>query len=554
VGKSRGPGVGFGDYRLRSSYRSIWVDSVRSCAGDTVAAALLGFSFSRPAAVNFERCDAYSDLKPLFRVRLVSASVKGESRDMAVDQNHGEVPQLLLQLLKSAAAHHSGGDLAKAEADYRRLLDHDYRKTDILLLLARVVAKRGDLEKAIGHLDQMLELAPRHLDALIEKGTLLHRTGRADDAAACFATARSIAPDNALVLANLAVALAESGRRNEALIEFRRVLKQQPDNFHVRHQMRRMTSAMVPFWHIPMLNDVRRNEAFERAICRAVEKEGADARILDIGTGSGLLSMMAARAGAKNIVTCEKVPVIAETARRIVALNGYERQIRVVNKDSTRIEVGKDIEARADLLISEILSSDLLAEDVLNTFEDAHARLLREGATIVPRAATAMGCLVESDVLSGYAFVADVSGFDISPFGALAAQRLPVHGTMTSWRRLSGDIDLLRIDLSAREHLADIRKLPVPVREDGVAVGIVQWMNVELAEGVAFSNHPDEQSNGGWLQVLHTFPRPIPVRAGEQLDLMVGHDRQSLIVMPASTAPGGEKGETALGRDDRSTN
>jgi len=34
------------------------------------------------------------------------------------------------------------------------------------------------------------------------------------------------------------------------------------------------------------------------------------------------------------------------------------------------------------------LSSDLLAENILTTFEDAHARLLRPGAAIIPRAAT----------------------------------------------------------------------------------------------------------------------------------------------------------------------
>jgi hypothetical protein len=117
---------------------------------------------------------------------------------------------------------------------------------------------------------------------------------------------------------------------------------------------------------------------------------------------------------------------------------------------------------------------------------------------------------------------------------------------MTSWRRLSGDIDLLRIDLSAREHVADIRKLPIPVLEDGVAVGVVQWMNVDLADGVAFSNHPDEYSNGGWLQVLHTFPQPIRVSAGEQLDVMVGHDRSSLIVMPAPGTPVGRQGKPAF--------
>ena len=260
---------------------------------------------------------------------------------------------------------------------------------------------------------------------------------------------------------------------------------------------------------------------------------------------------MAARAGARNIVTCERVPVIAEAAERIVALNGYEKQIRVVNTSSSQMIVGREIEARADILISEILSSDLLAEDVLNTFEDAHARLLRPGATVIPRAATAVGCLVESAVLSGHAFVGKVSGFDVSPFGALSAQRLPVHGTMTSWRRLSPDVDLLRIDLTAGEYGAEIRKIPVPVLKDGIAVGIVQWMSLDLAEGVGFANHPDENSDGGWLQVLHTFPQPVSVAAGKPLDLMVGHDRTSLIVMPAPGPSNGQQGKTTIGETGR---
>ena len=73
-----------------------------------------------------------------------------------------------------------------------------------------------------------------------------------------------------------------------------------------------------------MLNDTTRNDAFERAIKAAVAREGRHARILDIGAGSGLLSMMAARVGASNIVACERVPIIAEAAERIVALNGLD--------------------------------------------------------------------------------------------------------------------------------------------------------------------------------------------------------------------------------------
>ena len=57
--------------------------------------------------------------------------------------------------------------------------------------------------------------------------------------------------------------------------------------------------AHVPRWHFAMVQDARRNAAYERAIRRAVElKRAAGARevvVLDIGAGSGILSLMAAR-------------------------------------------------------------------------------------------------------------------------------------------------------------------------------------------------------------------------------------------------------------------
>jgi tetratricopeptide (TPR) repeat protein len=374
----------------------------------------------------------------------------------------------------------------------------------------------------------------QHLDALIEKGALLHRLGKTEEAIAHFDAARRIAPDHELVLTNLAIALADSGQRHDAVVAFRKILKLNPENEYVRHQLRRLISIIVPFWHARMLNDTTRNDAFERAIQAAVAREGRHARILDIGAGSGLLSMMAARAGAANIVACEGVPIIAEATERIVALNGLDRAIRVINKASSDLTVGKDLEGRADILVSEIISSDLLAENVLDTFQDAHLRLLREGATVIPRAATAVGCLVESEVLDKYAAVSVVSGFDVSPFTELTPSRLPVHGIMTSWRRLSDDFDLVRIDLTESKHLAVIQERAVTVREDGQAVGVVQWINLDLAEGISFSNHPDRYFDGGWLQVLHTFPRPISVVKGQELDLTVGHDRVSLIVLPSS--------------------
>ena len=61
-------------------------------------------------------------------------------------------------------------------------------------------------------------------------------------------------------------------------------------------------------WHFAMLNDVDRNAKFDLAIREAVAAPAPEVgrvRVLDLGAGSGLLSMMSrcARAGADEVAT-----------------------------------------------------------------------------------------------------------------------------------------------------------------------------------------------------------------------------------------------------------
>jgi len=56
----------------------------------------------------------------------------------------------------------------------------------------------------------------------------------------------------------------------------------------------------------------------------------------------------------------------AETAERIIAANHLQQRIRVFHKSSRELEIGHDLEQRADILVSELISSDLLAEGVLD--------------------------------------------------------------------------------------------------------------------------------------------------------------------------------------------
>src|SRR5690606_22452433 len=100
--------------------------------------------------------------------------------------------------------------------------------------------------------------------------------------------------------------------------------------------------------HRRMLADRERMEAYEAAITEAVRP---GMRVLDLGTGTGVLAMWAARAGAE-VVAVEPHAVI-EVARRVAADNGLAERITFVRADSRELT----LDAPVDLVVTECMGN-----------------------------------------------------------------------------------------------------------------------------------------------------------------------------------------------------
>lgn len=75
--------------------------------------------------------------------------------------------------------------------------------------------------------------------------------------------------------------------------------------------------------HEEMLKDQQRTLAYQRAI-EGNPEDFKDKIVLDIGCGTGILSIFAARAGAKHVYAVDNAEV-ALFAREIVKQNGFEK-------------------------------------------------------------------------------------------------------------------------------------------------------------------------------------------------------------------------------------
>ena len=127
-----------------------------------------------------------------------------------------------------------------------------------------------------------------------------------------------------------------------------------------------------------MLEDRVRTSRFIHAVRRTVRPGDV---VVDLGTGSGVLAVAAAQAGAKRVYAIEVRP-IAEVAARFFQGSGLGDRITLVRGVSTEIALPE----RADVLVSEMIGDDPLAERILETTYDAVARLLKPGARLIPSA------------------------------------------------------------------------------------------------------------------------------------------------------------------------
>jgi Flp pilus assembly protein TadD/predicted O-methyltransferase YrrM len=325
------------------------------------------------------------------------------------------------------------------------------------------------------------------------------------------------------------------GRASDAHARSVRACLLAPENSEYSLQRRLAGAAAVPDWHFNMVNDEPRNAAFSAAIAAVVKPEH---RVLEIGTGSGLLAMLAARgedggARAAQVVTCESNPLLARTATDIVAANGLAERVHVVAKPSSELRVGIDLQARADVLICEIFSVQVIAEGVLPALEDAKSRLLTSDAIVIPRAAAARSALVAGEELSRRTRARTVHGFDLSLLNEYtpALQYLSPEQTLTL---LSAPTDLFRFDLAnSQQFPAERRSLRVVASASGLCQGVVQWLRLELCAGVEFENPPGTAvaaASRHWHPVFYPFVEPVLVGEGQSVTLRASHNRRGIRV------------------------
>lgn len=146
------------------------------------------------------------------------------------------------------------------------------------------------------------------------------------------------------------------------------------DEFHA-------AGEYFPAWHLEMLRDRERFDFYKKLI----EHKVKDKIVLDIGSGSGILSYLSLKYGAKKVYSVEFNPHLQSVYSHLMAKPISEGKAQLLKMDAYDLllkEFGND---RPEVIVHEIFGANGLSENMISVFKTLKLNGITESTTILPR-------------------------------------------------------------------------------------------------------------------------------------------------------------------------
>lgn len=268
--------------------------------------------------------------------------------------------------------------------------------------------------------------------------------------------------------------------------------------------------------HEEMLKDTSRTLSYRSAMFKN-KHLFKDKIVLDVGCGTGILSMFAAKAGAKHVYSVDMSNII-EKAREIVSLNGFDDKITLFKGKLEDIELPVD---SVDIIVSEWMGYFLLYESMLDTVLWARDKYLAPGGLILPDKCSMHIAGIEDGQYKQdkIHYWEDVYGFDYSPFIKVAMVE-PLVDTVdnqalitTPHKFFEFDINTVKVD-----ELAFHRDFSLKAIDTELCHAFIVWFECDFPgdEKVTLATGPMHKYTH-WKQTVFYMDQVLDLKKGDEI-------------------------------------
>ena len=263
--------------------------------------------------------------------------------------------------------------------------------------------------------------------------------------------------------------------------------------------------------HRTMALDAVRNQAYAAALREAV---GPDSVVMDLGAGTGIHGLMAARFGARRVYLIEPEDILA-VAEEIVHANRLQDTVRCLHGRLEDVELPEPV----DVIVSALTGNFLLTEDLLETLFHARDRALKPGGVLIPSAATMEAVPVSAPAVHEReinAWSVPQHGMDLSPARSYAANSIlyRVDG-VRDLAFLAEPQTLATLDFHRDDYSTVQADVTYEITESGVCHGWVGWFSMKL--GDRWLSTSPRANALHWSPAFLPLDPPVAFETGERV-------------------------------------
>ena len=297
--------------------------------------------------------------------------------------------------------------------------------------------------------------------------------------------------------------------------------------------------------HAGYVGDRVKLAAYERAL-RHVIRPGD--RVLDLGTGTGVLGMLAAAAGAGKVYAVDSGSIIGP-AETIAVANGFRDRMEFIRESSGRLQLPEPV----DVVVGDQIGGMVYDAGVLDYYADVGSRLMRPGGTFIPGEFSLAVAPVAAPHWERWVGIwrTRPSGLDLSPMFDLA--------TNTEFRVDLDPEDHLGPEVCwatvAADHVEPIAgTVELEITRPGRLTGLAGTFVAQLCPGVELANSPQHHERFDRWQNFYPLREPVDVGEGDRVEVTLDVRPKSYlatwhaVVTTSAGSPSGTRSSTVLGQ------
>lgn len=236
--------------------------------------------------------------------------------------------------------------------------------------------------------------------------------------------------------------------------------------------------------HASYLADPVKLHAYEQALSSVLAPGGRT--VLDLGAGTGLLGLLAARAGAERVYAVDSGPVIGPAAQA-ARDSGLADRVTHLRARSTELTLAEPV----DVAVCDQIGGFVHDAGILGYFADVRRRLLGPSGVLVPSSFRLFLGPAECTTIREQIDLwrSNPAGLDFSAFGAAAVDTEHTIGG-EECRLLSGDTQVAAIQSDHDTRITGAGT--AAITSAGRLDGLVGWFEADMGGGATLTNRPGD--------------------------------------------------------------